>query len=86
MDERCMRNLPPYDLVLMDIHMPRMDGLEATRRVRARYGGSIPRIVALTADTLTSVHAQCLDAGMEDFISKPFRVNDMRRILQVSNV
>ena len=76
-------NNPKYDLILMDIHMPKMDGLEAARRVRAMCSPSLsPRIVALSADTLKSVHQQCRAVGIDEFISKPFRVNDMRRILQ----
>jgi CheY-like chemotaxis protein len=73
---------PAYDLVLMDIHMPRMDGLEAVRRVRERgFCPGEPRIVALTADTIHG-RQRCMDAGMDDYVTKPFSVDDMRRILQ----
>ena len=73
---------PLYDLVLMDLHMPRMDGLEAARRVR-QTNPSKPRIVALTADTLVGVAQRCEAAGMDDYVAKPFHVDDMRRILSV---
>lgn len=72
---------PGYDLVLMDIHMPKMDGLETTRRVREKHP-TRPTIVALTADTVVGMRQKCLQAGMQDYITKPFHVKDMQRILQ----
>lgn len=73
---------PEYDLVLMDLHMPRMDGLEATRRVRERHP-SRPLIVALTADTVVGTRQKCIAAGMNEYVSKPFHVKDMQRILEM---
>ncbi len=63
-----------YDIVFMDCHMPTLDGFEATRRIRARgpAHGRVPTIiVALTADSLPSDRQRCLDAGMDDFLTKP---------------
>ncbi len=62
-----------YDLVFMDCHMPAMDGFEATRRIRAHEpsGGPALVIVALTADSLPSDRQRCIDAGMNDYLTKP---------------
>ncbi len=61
-----------YHLVIMDCHMPNMDGFEATREIRRRFPrGSGPRIVALTASALKSDHEACIEAGMDDFLTKP---------------
>lgn len=69
------------DLVLMDVQMPEVDGLEATRRIRALDNGRTP-IVALTAHALTEDRNACFTAGMNEYLSKPFRVEQVRELLQ----
>jgi len=67
-----------YDVILMDVQMPEMDGLEATRRIVATWpSGPRPRIVAMTANAMQGDREQCLDAGMDDYLTKPIRVQDL---------
>ena len=71
-----------YDVVLMDMHMPEMDGLEATRNIRQLGGaaGRVP-IIALTAGAMASDRRKCIAAGMDDFLAKPFEPNDLTTLL-----
>jgi len=71
-----------YDLVLMDVQMPEMDGLETTRRIRARYPTSGPRVVAMTANVSRASITSCLSAGMDSFLGKPVVVTDLAAVLE----
>jgi signal transduction histidine kinase/DNA-binding response OmpR family regulator len=67
-----------YDLVLMDVQMPEMDGLEAARAICQRWPRSArPRLIAVTANAMQGDRELCLEAGMDDYISKPIRVNEL---------
>jgi signal transduction histidine kinase/DNA-binding response OmpR family regulator len=72
----------PYDLVLMDVQMPEMDGLEATRLLVERLGAQRPRIVAMTANAMQGDRERCLAAGMDDYITKPIRVEALVAALE----
>jgi len=71
-----------YDLVLMDVQMPELDGLGATRRITARWpAAERPRIVAMTANAMQGDREICLAAGMDDYLTKPIRVDDLVQAL-----
>ena len=71
-----------YDLVFMDLQMPEMDGLQATAEICARWAKGVrPAIVAMTANASTDDRESCLKAGMDNFVSKPVRLHDLRAVL-----
>ena len=74
----------PYDVVLMDVQMPEMDGLEASRRIVARWPSRAgrPRIVAMTANAMQGDREECLSAGMDDYVTKPIRVEALVQALR----
>ncbi len=73
----------PYDIVLMDVQMPEMDGLEATRQICATWTpAERPRIIAMTANAMQGDREACLAAGMDDYISKPVQISDLQSALE----
>ncbi len=74
--------LAAYDVVLMDVQMPKMDGLEASRAICARWpAGRRPRIVAMTAEAMQGDRDRCLAAGMDDYLVKPVTLDQLREAL-----
>jgi signal transduction histidine kinase/CheY-like chemotaxis protein len=73
-----------YNVILMDVQMPEMDGLEATRQIVARWPTDHPRIIGLTANALEGDREKCIEAGMQDYISKPIRVEELVSALERS--
>jgi PAS domain S-box-containing protein len=72
----------PYDLILMDVQMPETDGLIATRQIRQRVTTRQPRIIAMTAAAVSEDKERALDAGMDDYLSKPVRFDELARVLR----
>jgi CheY-like chemotaxis protein len=70
-----------FNLIMMDVQMPGMDGLEATRLLRQEHG-SRPIIIAMTANALESDRQDCLNAGMDDYISKPMKLDEMVAMME----
>ena len=70
-----------YDIVLMDVQMPEMDGFEASRAIRERWRERAPRIIAVTAHAMEDDRQRCIEAGMDDYISKPVRIEDLAEML-----
>lgn len=72
-----------FDVVLLDVQMPQMDGYEAARRIRARTDEwNAPKVVAMTGNALEGDRQRCLDAGMDDYIMKPVRITDLCSVLR----
>lgn len=72
----------PYDVVLMDVQMPEMDGLEASRLICAEWGDTErPIVVAMTANAMQGDREECMAAGMDDYLSKPIEIEELVRVL-----
>ncbi|WP_432146573.1 response regulator [Streptomyces sp. bgisy084] len=72
----------PYDVILMDVQMPEMDGLEATQRIRSRWPGEgRPYIVAVTANAMEGDRGPCIEAGMDDYLTKPINLKELGKAL-----
>jgi CheY-like chemotaxis protein len=78
----------PYDVVLMDAHMPVLDGLDATRAIKNLYAAMPdqvslpPPIIAVTANAFDEDRRRCLEAGMDDYLAKPFDREELHRLLE----
>ena len=78
-----MSAMAPYDLILMDCQMPEMDGYAAAREIRRREGASRHvNIIAMTAEAMAGARDRCLESGMDDYIPKPVRMEDLCAVLQ----
>lgn len=70
-----------YSLVFMDMQMPEMDGVTATRELKSRYGNKEIPIIAMTANVYKEDKARCFEAGMVDFVAKPIKIDEIKRVL-----
>jgi CheY-like chemotaxis protein len=70
-----------YDLIFMDLQMPEMDGLEATKQIVSRYKDNRPIIVAMTASALGIDKDACFEAGMDDYVSKPIKIDILEEMI-----
>lgn len=72
----------PFDIIFMDMHMPIVDGLEATRQIRSIVQApKVPVIIGLTASSFAEDRERCLAAGMNDFMTKPYKILSMQELL-----
>ena len=86
LDALSMSLAEEYALILLDVQMPEMDGLEASRRICARWPrGQRPTIIAMTANAMQGDREMCLEAGMDDYVSKPIRPDELVKALMKVN-
>ena len=72
----------PWDMIIMDCQMPVMDGIEATREIRLKAAANLETpIIAVTANASESYRLQCLEAGMDDYCTKPLRMEKLQRLV-----
>ena len=69
-----------YDIIFMDIHMPEMDGIQATKEILLNNSRP-PIIIALTANVMKKSEQECYDAGMRHFVHKPFKINELQKVV-----
>lgn len=79
-------SLDQFDLVIIDVHMPEIDGIEVTRRIRGMAQHSDTRIIGLTADVMSTTRDQCLEAGMDDILTKPIAVDRLYAFLNNAEI
>jgi PAS domain S-box-containing protein len=72
----------PYDLIFMDMQMPEMDGIEATLQIRSMAGIQQPVIIAMTANAMVGDRERCLEAGMNDYVSKPVKLENIAQAIE----
>jgi signal transduction histidine kinase/ligand-binding sensor domain-containing protein/ActR/RegA family two-component response regulator len=76
-----------YDLVFMDVQMPELDGFDATRRIRSSLPAEMqPRIVGMTANAMNGAREECFQSGMDDYMAKPFTLDELRAAIQRSSI
>ena len=71
-----------YDLILMDVQMPIMDGIAATEQICHQWGDQRPKIIAMTANAMEGDRERCLEAGMDAYLSKPIKLSDLERTIE----
>lgn len=74
-------HLSHYDLILMDLQMPELDGLEATRRTRLEFPDRDIKIVAMTANAMSGDEERCYEAGMDDYLAKPVKLEQLKQVI-----
>jgi len=79
--ETFVGNPSSFDLILMDVQMPEMDGLEATRQIRQKGFTTVP-IIAMTANAMVGDREKCIESGMDDYITKPIKREVVFKILE----